>query len=700
MRRTFFSLIILTSFLTIFSSCSPYEESNEIINLKDNFYWTECSADSTPEEAESLRFHKFSTAGTSNILKVAGREQEYVWLRLVFKIPENLKNKSLGLFISYLHFASKVWVNGTYVGSYGEFPPDEKSALWASHFYSIPEPILIPNERNTVLIKVYCKGKSGISDKILLGEYDNIKKINTFRTFLQSIVYIFAAGGMFFAALFFFMIFIWRKKEREYLSFALLCVSSLMLATPFYAPQLPITYPNNVPYLLFIKLTLCSGFYLDTFLLSSLMIEFVKRSETNFFRILRGSVLAICIIPTLFAPNYDFLRKVCPYTLLLSLVQILFGFIFILKQKLSPKELKDFKTLNFAFIPVLLAIPVDFIIKLHIQKADVPYITLFGWLLTILNFIIIMSVRYNKAVAQNEYLNIQLRREVQKQTQELSHKNSKLEEEIRRSELELDMASLVQKKFFPYPPKNLKGWDIAVSYNPLAKVSGDMYDYYIHDNFLYGFSLFDVSGHGISASLITMLAKNIVGQTFLKNMQNKETVSRTLYEINNEIIEAKGEVENYLTGVMFRFGEFDQNDECLVEMANAGHPNPILFSAKDMTCHEVTCKEGEDHHGAIGIDFITVSFPQVNFNMAGNDILFFYTDGLTEGRNKNNEMFGKDRVKNLISKNYAKDAQSIMEEIIDEFKTFTEGSMRDDDITIVVLKRQNSATFFEDLMEL
>lgn len=700
MRRTLFSLIFFISFLALFSSCNSQDDPDEIINLKDRFYWAECSADSTPEEAETLRFHKFSTAGTNNIVKVAGRNQEYVWLRLVFRIPANLRNRSLGLFISYLHFADKVWVNGSYVGSYGEFPPKEKSSLWASHFYSIPVPLLKQDERNTVLIKVYCRGKSGISDKILLGEYDKIKEINTFRTFLQSIIYIFAAGGMFFAALFFFMVFIWRKKEREYLSFSMLCIASLMLATPFFAPQLPLTYPTDVSYLLFIKLTLCSGFYLATFFLSTLMIEFVKRRETNFFRILRCGLLAFCTIPTLFAPSYDFIRKVCPYTLFFSLIQILLGFFFILKKRLSKKELRDFGILNLAFIPVILAVPVDLIIKLHIQKADVPYITLFGWQLTILNFIIIMSVRYNKAVAQNEYLNIQLRREVQKQTKELFQKNSKLQEEIRRSELELEMASLVQKKFFPYPPKNLKGWDIAVSYSPLAKVSGDMYDYYIHENFLDGFSLFDVSGHGISASLITMLAKNIIFQSFLKNMKNRETVSRTLYEINNEIIEAKGEVENYLTGVMFRFGEFDQNDECMVEMANAGHPNPILFSAKELSCREVTCREGEDHHGAIGIDFITVSFPQVNFTMAENDILLFYTDGLTEGRNKDNEMFGKERVKELISENYAKDAQSIMEEIIDEFKMFTKGSMRDDDITIVVLKRQNSSAFFEDLMEL
>ena len=262
------------------------------------------------------------------------------------------------------------------------------------------------------------------------------------------------------------------------------------------------------------------------------------------------------------------------------------------------------------------------------------------------------------------------------------------------------MASLVQIKFFPYPPKTLRGWDIAVSYSPLDKVSGDMYDFYVSGNELNGFSLFDVSGHGIAASLVTMLAKNIVFQSFLRNMENNETVSRTLYEINDEIIEAKGEIENYLTGVMFRFSNFDESDECMVEMANAGHPNPILYSAGEMQCRELMCAEGEDHHGAIGLDFITVSFPQINFKMAEDDILIFYTDGLTESRNKSNEMFGKARLKEIVRSSFAKDAQSIMEDIIDAFHDFTGGAKRDDDITVVVMKRENSNNFIEELIEI
>ena len=692
--------MILSISLCSFFSCSSKDDSDKlIIDLKDQVYWSECTAWTTPSQAEHQNFHKFITKGRGNIFKTVGKEQEYIWLRIFFYTPEELKDKTLGLFISYLHFADKVWVNGVHVGGYGSFPPKMWSSLWNSHLYTIPAPLIKKDGQNIILIKVYNKGRSGISDNIKLGEIDRTKSLSLHHNFFQGLAYLFAAGGMFFTAILFLLIFIWRKKERGYLSFSLLCIASLIFTTPFYANNIPFFQSRIISYLLFIKLVLCQSFFLMVFLVSGLIIEFIKQRETKFIRDLRVAILVFCSVATLSMPTFESLEKLTFLMLFLSVFQLSLGFIFVIKADKNEKEKKDLRDLMMAFIPLFLAIPADFIIKGFFQKVDTPYITLFGWLITVLNFLIIMSIRYNSAVAQNEYLNIKLRREVLKQTKELSEKNQTLEEELQRSATDLEMASLVQKKFFPYPPHSLRGWDIAVSYNPLDKVSGDMYDFYMEDEILKGFSLFDVSGHGIAASLVTMLAKNIVFQSFMRNMRKKESVSRTLYEINDEIIEAKGEIENYLTGIMFRFGSFDENEECLVEMATAGHPNPILHSAKSNICDELDCPKDEDHHGAIGLDFITVSFPQINFTMAEDDILLFYTDGLSEGRNKKGEMFGKERIKHILKENYAKSAQSIMEDLIDAYQNFTKDSKRDDDITVVVMKRENSANYIEELDE-
>lgn len=695
-------LLTFSLFALFFTSCAKKADNDaqDILNLKDRLYWAESDKNSTIEDAEKLRFHKFSTEGLGNIRKIIGPKDGYIWLMAVFPIPENLRHKSLSLLITYLHFADKVWVNGTYVGGYGRFPPNERSVLWGTHLYSLPELVLNPVGRNVIFIKVYCKGASGISDTILLGEHDQITTINTFLSFFQSTVYLFAEGGMLFTTILFLLIFLWRKKEKSYLSFSMICITSMLFTLPFCSPDLPQIFENQISFLLFIKSTLCEGLYLMSFFFATLTIQFIKRAETRIFRIIRFSILSFCTLITFCAPDYSFLERICPLMLTLSVVQLVLGFYFVLRTKQTKTERKNFKILMAVLIPLSVSIIIDFFIKGLFHKIDIPYITLFGWQLTILCFLILLSTRYNKAVSQNEYLNANLRKEIDRQTVELSNKNSELEHQIFRSQIDLEMASIVQKKFFPYPPRKLRGWDIAVSYSPLDKVSGDMYDFYTQDDTLNGFSLFDVSGHGIAASLVTMLAKNIIFQSFIRNMQKNETVSRTLYEINDEIIDAKGGIENYLTGLMFRLKPFDENDVCKVEMANAGHPNPFFYSAKDDICDEIKSDENADHHGAIGLDFITVSFPQISFKMAENDILLFYTDGLTESRNTKNEMFGKSRIKQIIRSSYAKDAQSIMEDIIDAFNEFTKGVKRDDDITLVVMKRENSYNFVEELTEI
>ena len=703
MQRKFLKVLIISLLALSSFACSKTQKTDKeqnIINLHDHLYLAEADRNSTIEDLEKLRFRKFNGKGLGNIQKVIDKDTEYVWLMVVFTVPEELRQKTLGLFISYLHFADKVWLNNSYIGGYGQFPPNEKSALWSTHFYSLSEKLLNPVGRNILLIKVYCRGRTGISDNILLGENDKIEEINRFYTFFQSVIYIFAVGGMLFTALLFFLIFIWRKKEHEYLTFSLLCLSTMLLATPFFSSSLPLSYPNNVPFLPFIKITLCIGLYFTVFFLSTLTFDFIKRHESKLSKIIRYSILAFCTLVTFFAPNYKFLTEICPLMLTLSVIQLLSGFVFVLTRKLTKEEKQNLRTFTFVLIPLAVSIPIDFFIKMTLQKIDFPYVTLFGWQMSLLCFIIILSTRYNKAVSQNEYLNANLLLEIDRQTRELHEKNTELEHQITRSQIDLEMASLVQKKFFPYPPKKLRGWDIAVSYSPLDKVSGDMYDYYTKDDILNGFSLFDVSGHGIAASLVTMLAKNIIYQAFLRNMVKNETVSRTLYEINDEIIEAKGEVENYLTGLMFRFKPFDENDVCKVEMANAGHPNPLFYSASDGICTEIKPAESSNHHGAIGLDFITVSFPQISFKMAENDILLFYTDGLTESRNKENDMFGKERVKNIIRSSCSKDSESIMEDIICAFNEFTRDVKRDDDITVIVMKRESSNNFVEELMEL
>ena len=78
-----------------------------------------------------------------------------------------------------------------------------------------------------------------------------------------------------------------------------------------------------------------------------------------------------------------------------------------------------------------------------------------------------------------------------------------------------------------------RGWELAVNYKPLDnEVSGDLYDYYYTEQTLDGLSIFDVSGHGIPAGLMTILVKGIISQHFLNGISQEQSMSDVLKEIN------------------------------------------------------------------------------------------------------------------------------------------------------------------------
>ena len=163
-----------------------------------------------------------------------------------------------------------------------------------------------------------------------------------------------------------------------------------------------------------------------------------------------------------------------------------------------------------------------------------PFTSVFGWQITIVIFLLLLGYQYGKLHLNAEKANITLEDEVRKKTQSLIEINSQLETERSKTSIELDLASSMQKKILPKPEKSFMGWDVAILYEPLQKVSGDMFDFYNIGSMLEGFSIFDVSGHGISASLITMLSKNIVANCFTNSRFNTKTMADVLQDINSD----------------------------------------------------------------------------------------------------------------------------------------------------------------------
>ena len=105
-------------------------------------------------------------------------------------------------------------------------------------------------------------------------------------------------------------------------------------------------------------------------------------------------------------------------------------------------------------------------------------------------------------------------------------------------ENEIKMAAVIQQNFFRQEIDNIKKYEVAYFSRAMVGVSGDLFDLYKSGEKLDGLGVFDVSGHGISSGLVTMLVKNIIHQEFYA--QQDEELWETVNRINDRVIEEKG----------------------------------------------------------------------------------------------------------------------------------------------------------------
>ena len=182
----------------------------------------------------------------------------------------------------------------------------------------------------------------------------------------------------------------------------------------------------------------------------------------------------------------------------------------------------------FGFSPVIAGLITDIILKVGRLNPDLSYITIYGWQVTIYLFLSDLLIQFGSTYRHNTLLkdqlsefNSHLEDVVALRTKELSEANYVLSKG-------LETVAHVQKNFLPAKNKSFRGWDLAISYNALDNnVSGDLYDYYFTEGVLDGMGIFDVSGHGIPAGLMTILAKSIISQHFINGMNQDESISNT-----------------------------------------------------------------------------------------------------------------------------------------------------------------------------
>lgn len=258
----------------------------------------------------------------------------------------------------------------------------------------------------------------------------------------------------------------------------------------------------------------------------------------------------------------------------------------------------------------------------------------------------------------------------------------KMEEHLKRQNFifdrEIKLASSIQQNFFKQDVTALERWDIGFCNQPMSGVSGDLYDIFKDGNVLEGFGIFDVSGHGISSGLVTMLVKNIIHQEFYNDKDLE--LWETLLNINDRIIEEKGDIENYLTGILARI-----KDTKTIEFVNASHPLPLVYRRATGEI-EVLARRTEAM-GAIGIKDFPTFYESQFVTLNEGDEFILYTDGVIDCLNKEKEDYGFERFKNAIKNVVDFKASEQIYLLLNDINDFRGAVPPNDDITIMIIRK-------------
>lgn len=256
-----------------------------------------------------------------------------------------------------------------------------------------------------------------------------------------------------------------------------------------------------------------------------------------------------------------------------------------------------------------------------------------------------------------------------------------VEKEKERLQAELEIAREVQMQLYPKIAPPERGLRLTVCCDPARVVSGDYYDYEpVHTDKL-AFCIGDVAGKGISAALLmATIQAALRAQTsaaverFERGSADSLAAARVVSELNKQLY-AHTAPEKYTT---FFLGLFDEVTGALT-YTNAGHLPPILIRKDSVSMLDI--------NGTVVGAFPFSSYEESKVILEPGDLLVCYTDGITEPENAYGEMFGEERLIDIVKRSRNQDDSAIIGGIIDAVRNWHAADEMPDDMTLLIARR-------------
>jgi len=242
--------------------------------------------------------------------------------------------------------------------------------------------------------------------------------------------------------------------------------------------------------------------------------------------------------------------------------------------------------------------------------------------------------------------------------------------ERERIEKELQIAKSIQRWFLPDEEKiDIKGIDVASLNIPSSEVGGDYFDIISINEFQTIFTINDISGHGIPASL----PMSIFSANFKYRIKRDMNILDTTNHLNNLIAETT-DVSQFVTS----FTCCINLKRMRLRYINCGHHYPLIYRKEDI----IELSEGET---ALGL-FPDLPRTITEIDLEKGDLILLYTDGIIEAENKEGEQYTSQCLSDFIKEHKHLPVRSIKEKLIHELKSYIDTDHFEDDVTFILLK--------------
>ncbi len=253
--------------------------------------------------------------------------------------------------------------------------------------------------------------------------------------------------------------------------------------------------------------------------------------------------------------------------------------------------------------------------------------------------------------------------------------SQKEHEQLKDIQSDLRIASEIQHAILPTNknvlPKDL--YDMATLMDPAKDVGGDFYDYFKTDENRLGFVMADVSGKGVPAALFMAVSRTLLKATGLRDLVSKDCMTNVNDLVCGESVDGMF-VTVFYGRLNISTGEIDYT--------NAGHNPPYVVHADGKV--EVVPAQGNMVLGAVE----KFQYKNDKITLEKGDMLFTFTDGVTEAMNKDGEQFGEKRLEELLRTCGKKTSQETIDTVRAAVAEWAGETEQSDDVTMLVIKRK------------